>query len=160
MKNALYKKQAYKSDYFSYAQPKTSDLMKELVDDLFKPQPLHADVFPDFDVMKFPDEPDVYEVHLAVAGFTQDMLEVFIEDSMLTIKGSKAEEEDSDNEEEEPAIVYIHNGIKKGAFVKRINMDWSIIPEGECCLEDGILKIKVRKYVPDYKKKQNVPIYA
>jgi len=56
------------------------------------------------------DGGELLRITLAVAGFTQDQLDVSVEDSQLTISGKQEDEDDDDNH------VYLHRGIAARQF--------------------------------------------
>jgi molecular chaperone IbpA len=146
------------NSYFSYAtkspvHPSPNELMRELVDDLFGP----SDSFPHYDITYIGN--DTYDIQVAVAGFSEDMIDVSIEESRIIIKGTKPKVEDEEKDGEKEPQVIIHRGIAKRSFIRRLDMGMSMtVVEDSCFLERGILHLQVQKYVPDYKKKRSVTI--
>ena len=77
--------------------------------------------------------------HVAVAGFTKEHLEVFVEKNILVVKGNNL------NEHSEQS--YLHRGIAMRAFERK----WNLAPQvevKETSLKDGILRILLEEKVP------------
>ena len=62
------------------------------------------------------DGGELLRITLAVAGFTQDQLDVSVEDSQLTISGKQDDEDDDDDDDDDDDHVYLHRGIAARQF--------------------------------------------
>lgn len=102
--------------------------------------------YPPYNIVK--TDEDHYELQLAIAGFTQDDLDVEVKDGVLTIEGKK-EAEDEKN--------YIHKGISARAFRRTFTLSDTIIING-ADLTDGILTIKLENIIPEEKKPRKIAI--
>lgn len=102
--------------------------------------------YPPYNIRK--DDEDHYSIEMAVAGFTEQDLDVTIEDGKLTITG-KVEQEDGGN--------LLHRGIANRAFTRQFTLADTIEVEG-ADLEHGMLKITLKNIIPDHKKAKQIPV--
>ena len=98
----------------------------------------HAmDHYPPHNIVKYNEHELAIEI--AVAGFSEEDLDIEYKDNELTIEGKKKEEEQSD---------YVHKGIANRGFKKV----WHIEDHTEVIgaeLKNGLLKVSLEKIVPD-----------
>jgi len=84
------------------------------------------------------DGGELLRITLAVAGFTQDQLDVSVEDSQLTISGKQEDEDDDDNH------VYLHRGIAARQFSRTF-----VLADGievrNADLSNGLLSIDLER---------------
>jgi len=88
-----------------------------------------------------------YLIELAVAGFTQDEIEVNVKDRTLTVTGEHV----SRNRD------FIHRGISTKKFQRVFRLSEHVVVHG-ADLEDGILAIKLEYVVPEDLKPKRIPI--
>lgn len=82
---------------------------------------------------------DILRITLAVAGFTQDDLDITIEENQLTIKGQQRDDEDRE---------YLHRGIAARQFQKAFVLAEGIeIENAE--LQNGLLEINLIRLEPE-----------
>lgn len=86
------------------------------------------------------DGSDLLRITLAVAGFTQDQLDVTVEDSQLTISG-KQEDDDEDH-------VYLHRGIAARQFTRTFVLADGIEVQ-TADLSNGLLSIDLQRPEPE-----------
>jgi HSP20 family molecular chaperone IbpA len=86
------------------------------------------------------DGGELLRITLAVAGFTQDQLDVSVEDSQLTISG-KQEEDDDDR-------VYLHRGIAARQFSRTFVLADGIDVQN-ADLSNGLLSIDLERPEPE-----------
>ncbi len=106
--------------------------------------------FPPYNIERL-DE-DRYRITMAVAGFSQDDLDINLQDGALTIRGkaSRAEEED-----EERRLLY--RGIATRAFERRFQLaDYVEVVGAD--LENGLLHVELERRVPERLKPRSIPI--
>jgi HSP20 family molecular chaperone IbpA len=88
------------------------------------------------------DDGELLRITLAVAGFTQDQLDVSVEDSQLTISGKQ--EEDDDNNNNNNNHVYLHRGIAARQFSRTF-----VLADGievrNADLSNGLLSIDLER---------------
>ena len=102
--------------------------------------------YPPYNIVK--TEENFYELQLAVAGFTQDDLDVELKDGVLTVEGKK----DRDDEKN-----YIHKGISARAFRRTFTLSDTIVVNG-ADLTDGILTVELENVIPEEKKPRKITI--
>ncbi|GAA6212695.1 Hsp20 family protein [Hyphomicrobiales bacterium 4NK60-0047b] len=95
------------------------------------------------------NEETILNITLAVAGFTEDLLEVTVEGRNLIIAGKKATEEKAE---------FLHQGIATRQFKKKFFLA-ETIEVTSAILKDGLLIIKLRKPEP-VKVLRQIPITA
>ena len=91
---------------------------------------------------------DKFDIEIAVAGFSEEDLDIEYKDNELTIEGKKKEEEQSD---------YVHKGIANRGFKKV----WHIEDHTEVIgaeLKNGLLKVSLEKIVPEELKPKKIQI--
>lgn len=86
------------------------------------------------------DGGELLRITLAVAGFTQDELDISVEDKQLTISG-KQDEDDGDH-------VYLHRGIAARQFSRTFVLADGI-EIGTADLSNGLLSIDLERPEPD-----------
>ncbi len=118
----------------------------ELFDEISKINPNNNSNYPAFDVIKT-DEKN-YEINLAVAGFSENEIEIISLQNILYIKGKKVQN-NSQN--------IIHKGIALRPFEKKFNLD-PLMEVTEAILSQGLLNIKLFKKDPDIIKPKRIEI--
>lgn len=82
---------------------------------------------------------DLLRITLAVAGFTKDQLDVYVEDSQLTIHGKQVDDEER---------VYLHRGIAARQFTRTF-----VLADGievrKADLSNGLLTIELERPEPE-----------
>ena len=104
--------------------------------------------YPPYNIAKTGD--DRYNITVAVAGFSEDELEVKVQDGQLTItsKPEKAEKED---------VSYIHRGIARRAFELRFSLADYIEVTG-ASVDNGMLTVELVRNVPEAMKPRTIAI--
>jgi len=121
----------------------------QLVNEFFnEPSFVNTSGYPPYNISK--DSDDVYEITLAVAGFSKTDIELELEEGTLKITG-KSEVLDQDGRE------YLHKGIAERNFVRTFKLA-EYVEVKEAKLEDGILRVALFKNVPDALKPQKISI--
>ena len=105
----------------------------------------HKTNYPPYNIIKSGDSE--YLVELAIAGFTEDDLDITLEDGVMTVKGSR---DISDTE-------YLHKGISSRSFKRTFTLaDTIVVQDAE--LKDGILHVHLENVIPDEKKPRKIAI--
>jgi molecular chaperone IbpA len=138
-----------------FSQDAFKDLDKFFVgfDDQFKRmQSLHDDLtknipnYPPYNIRKTGDT--TYTIEIAVAGFTQQEIDIEIDGGKLVVKGNLQNADDSD---------YLFKGIANRAFTRTFAVDDKIeVKDAE--LFNGMLKIVLERLIPEDKKAKKVPV--
>ena len=90
-----------------------------------------------------------YIIEIALAGFSEDDIEVEVSDGTLTVRSK----ESKDTAEQQ----YVHRGIAKRIFSKAWTLsDDMIVKNAE--FTNGLLNISLEKIVPEEKKPRIIPI--
>ncbi len=118
----------------------------ELFDEISRINHNKNNNYPAFDVIKT-DEKN-YEINLAVAGFSENEIEIVSIHNFLYIKGKKVQN-NSQN--------IIHKGIALRPFEKKFNLD-PLMEVTEAILSHGMLNIKLFKREPDIIKPKKIVI--
>ncbi|NRA29948.1 MAG: Hsp20 family protein [Parvularculaceae bacterium] len=90
-----------------------------------------------------------YRITVAVAGFTQDELDIEVTDRSLKISGSRS----GDSEERQ----FLHQGIAGRSFERRFHLAQHLKVRG-ASLENGLLNIELLREIPEAMKPRKISI--
>ncbi|GHC23973.1 heat-shock protein IbpA [Kushneria pakistanensis] len=123
------------------------------LNDLFE-QAMHNDApsYPPYNVEKHGDND--YRIAVATAGFSEQELDVNVENRVLTITGGR---DDSDGDDS--SVTYLHRGIAKRSFRLSFRLDENIEIQG-ARLENGLLIVDLLRVVPERQRARQIPINA
>jgi molecular chaperone IbpA len=117
--------------------------LQKLHDDVTK----HIPTYPPYNIRKTGE--NTYVVEMAVAGFSQDEIDIEIESGKLIIRGNVSDNTDAGD--------YLFRGIATRAFTRSFALDDQVeVRDAE--LFNGMLKISLERLVPEEKKPQKVMI--
>lgn len=92
---------------------------------------------------------NAYRVDIAVAGFRAEDLNIEVKESLLTVIGRKAAND-------EPKT-YLHRGLAERNFERRFQLsDYVIVTDAD--LADGLLSITLKRELPEALKPRQVAI--
>jgi len=103
--------------------------------------------YPPYDIEKTGE--DAYRITVAVAGFSEDELEVESRESSLVISGRKAEETGE--------RTYLHRGMAKRAFERRFQLADHVRPVS-ARTENGLLHVDLVREVPEALRPRRIEI--
>jgi molecular chaperone IbpA len=103
--------------------------------------------YPPYDIVKTGE--DAYRITVAVAGFSDDELNIESRDGQLVIAGRKAEDEAEET--------YLHRGIAKRAFERRFQLADHVRPTG-ARTENGLLHVDLKREVPEALRPRRIEI--
>ena len=126
------------------------DRMANLVDGLFQTPDNSQSNWPPYNIEKKGETR--YDITMAVAGFSEDDLDIVIHEQKLIITGKIAE---NDTKEESPE--YLYRGIATRQFERRFQLADFIHIKG-ASLQDGLLHIDLEREVPDAMKPRKIDI--
>ena len=106
-----------------------------------------ADSFPPYDIEKVSD--DRYRVTLAVAGYSEDELEIVSEPNRLTVAGCKRSETKSTD--------LIYQGIAGRPFTRHFNLADHVFVRG-ARLANGLLTVDLEREIPESMKPRRIEI--
>merc|ERR1712159_270868 len=104
--------------------------------------------YPPYNIESHGDEN--YSITLAVAGFSEDEIDINVENQIMTIKGKK-------NLDENTEINYLYQGIATRSFEKKFNLA-EYVEVTNANLVNGLLKIKLKKELPEAMKPKSIKI--
>jgi molecular chaperone IbpA len=93
-----------------------------------------------------------YRITMAVAGFSQDELNISSELNQLTVSGQKAEEEAENGD-------FLYRGIATRSFERRFNLADHVKVTG-ATLDNGLLHIELERELPEVMKPKTIEIQA
>ncbi len=108
-----------------------------------------ANTFPPHNIVKVGE--NKYLVELAVAGFSQDEIDIEVSDGTLTIAGKKVDKNEKRS--------YLHQGIATRSFRKTVQIADTVRVNG-AFLVDGILTVELENVIPEEKLPKKIPIVA
>lgn len=111
-----------------------------------------APSYPPYNIEKIDD--DNYRITMAVAGFSEDDLDITVQENTLIISG-RLQNRSADDEQSER--VFLHRGIAERAFERRFSLADHIKIE-DARLENGLLHVSLQREVPEEAKARQIPI--
>lgn len=121
----------------------------ELFDRLFEMDVNSSSGYPPYNILKL-DEFN-YTIEIAVAGFNKDQIEIQLSDGELLVRSKIKDQKNSESQN------MIHQGISQRTFERNFRLSDEIrIRNAE--LNDGMLKIKLEKIIPEHKKPKLIAI--
>ena len=94
---------------------------------------------------------DRYRITMAVAGFSQDDLDIVTERNTLTVSGGKGDAEPDQNAE------FLYRGIATRSFERRFQLADHVEVDG-AQLENGLLHIELKRELPEQMKPRKIEI--
>ena len=121
------------------------DRFASLIDNAFTSD-TSASVYPPYNIEVL-DE-NKYGITLALAGFSQDELDIQVEKGVLTVKGNKSVKDERK---------YLYHGIANRSFERKFNLaDHVEVINAD--LSNGLLTINLVKEVPEAMKPKSIAI--
>ncbi|TIX97907.1 MAG: Hsp20 family protein [Mesorhizobium sp.] len=105
-----------------------------------------VDNWPPYDIAKKGE--DDYRITMAVAGFSQDELDITQEHNMLMVSGQKPAEDNAE---------YLHHGIAERAFRRRFELA-DHVKVVNASLVNGLLTIDLKREIPEEMKPRRIEI--
>lgn len=106
-----------------------------------------SDKFPPYNIVK--RDQDNYQITMAVAGFSEDDIEITATQNSLKITGKSTPEEDQ--------AEYLHKGIAGRAFTQNFELAETIKVTG-ASMTNGLLHIELQREVPEALKPRTIEI--
>lgn len=121
------------------------DRMARLLSSAFDGEP-NSIAYPPYNIEALDD--NRYAITLAVAGFTDQEIELVVEKGVLVVKGKKADQSEHK---------YLHQGIANRAFERKFSLaDFVEVTGAE--LKHGLLTISLVREVPEEMKPRKITI--
>ena len=121
----------------------------DLFDRLFDMEVNTSSGYPPYNIIKSDDYN--YHIEIAVAGFNKDQIEVELSDGVLTVRSKIKDHKANETKN------IIHQGISQRHFVRKFTLSDEIRVKS-ADLNDGMLKIKLEKVIPEHKKPKLITI--
>ncbi|TWB21153.1 molecular chaperone IbpA [Nitrospirillum amazonense] len=109
-----------------------------------------GNAYPPYNIEKRGD--DDYRITMAVAGFSQEEIDIVTQENALTVIGKSRKDDQA-----APQTQYLHRGIAGRAFERRFQLAEHIRVTG-AALENGLLHIDLVREVPETAKPRHIPI--
>jgi molecular chaperone IbpA len=93
---------------------------------------------------------NLYEIQLAVAGFSQGEIDINVKDGELIITGEKTESTPEGH-------IYRHQGISARKFIRTFSLA-DHVEVKEAVSKDGILTVKLERILPESAKPKTIAI--
>jgi molecular chaperone IbpA len=108
-----------------------------------------AQGYPPYNIERLAE--DAFSIELAVAGFSEEDLDIEIKDGLLTVTGRHVRTGDADARE------FLHRGIAERGFIRRFQLADHVIVSG-ADLKNGLLRIDLLRELPEAKKPRKIAI--
>ena len=95
---------------------------------------------------------DKYRITMAIAGFSQDNVNIEVQENTLTITGKKDTEEQEGSERK-----YLHKGISERNFERKFQLG-DHVKVLAADMEHGLLHIDMERVIPEAKKPRQIEI--
>ena len=92
---------------------------------------------------------DQYGISIAVAGFSEDELDIEVKESILKVSGAKKPEAEQKR--------FLHRGIANRSFERTFQLADYVRVEG-AELKDGLLHIQLKREIPEAMKPRRIEI--
>lgn len=109
----------------------------------------NAATYPPYNVARL-DE-NSYRIELAVAGFSEESLDIQTHENVLTISGANTQATANDD------VDYLHRGIAERGFERRFQLADHVFVKG-AALNNGLLVITLQREVPEALKPRRIEI--
>ena len=119
-----------------------------LFDRLFEMDIDSSNSYPPYNISKIND--NNYFIEMALAGFNKSDIEIELADGELTVKSNKKDSSDTNTS-------LIHQGISRRSFIRKFTLSEEILVKN-AEMKDGMLIIKLEKFVPESKKPKTINI--
>jgi molecular chaperone IbpA len=104
--------------------------------------------YPPYNIVKAGE--DTYRITFALAGFSQEDLDVQVENNTLTVRGKV-------NQEKDGANTFLYRGIAGRSFERKFELADHIQVTG-ARMENGLLHIELKREIPEALKPRRIAI--
>ena len=105
--------------------------------------------YPPYNIEKTAD--DQYRISMAIAGFSQDDLDINVENGVLIVKGEKKTDEKDEGKN------YLHRGIATRAFEQRFQLADHVEVQ-DARIENGMLAVDLKREIPERLKPRKIAV--
>ncbi|MEG3767254.1 Hsp20 family protein [Alteromonas sp. 14N.309.X.WAT.G.H12] len=96
-------------------------------------------------------EENKYRIAMAVAGFSDNEIQIEVQENTLTVSGKKEAKEEKDDRR------FLHKGISERNFERKFQLGDHVNVIG-AALKDGLLNIDLERIIPESKKPKRIEI--
>lgn len=115
-------------------------------------QPESVQSYPPYNIERLSE--NSYRISMAVAGFSEDEIDIEAQRNQLTVKGEKSrEEDDSENSD------FLYRGIASRSFERRFQLADHVEVVG-AQLQNGLLHIELKREIPEEMKPRKIAVQA
>jgi molecular chaperone IbpA len=123
------------------------DRLADMIDTAAKQEP--AGGYPPYNIEQLGEHE--YRIELAVAGFSEDDLDIQVQENVLTIAGKRIPAQDAEGRN------FLHRGIAERSFERRFHLADNVeVRDAE--LKNGLLAVRLERQIPDEKKPRQIAI--
>lgn len=108
-----------------------------------------AQGYPPYNIEKTGDND--FRIELAVAGFTEEHLDIETKEGVLTVTGKTGPSDDGEKRE------FLHRGIAERSFIRRFQLADHVVVKG-ADLANGLLRVDLERVLPEAMKPRKVAI--
>lgn len=123
------------------------DRLANMIDTAAKQEPTGG--YPPYNIEQLSEHE--YRIELAVAGFSEDDLDIQVQENVLTIAGKRVPGEDAE------ARNFLHRGIAERSFERRFHLA-DHVQVRDAGLENGLLAIRLEREIPEAKKPRRIAV--
>jgi len=114
-------------------------------------QPETAQTYPPYNIERTGE--NAYRISMAVAGFSEDEISIEAHRNVLTVKGERKEDNNSEGSE------LLYRGIASRSFERRFQLADHVEVEG-ATLKNGLLFVDLKRNIPEELKPRKIAISA
>ena len=124
------------------------DRMFSLLDNLANPNENQSG-FPPYDIVQ--NDENSYRISIAIAGFSNEDLDIQLEENTLTVRGEKGVHQQTEK------LQTLHRGIAARNFVRTFQLAEHVEVK-DASLENGLLHIDLIREIPEAMKPRQIEI--
>lgn len=103
--------------------------------------------YPPYNIVRFDDE--TYQIQIAVAGFSEDNIDIDYRNNQLTVNGSI--------HQENTKVQYLHHGLASRNFSHSFKLSDTVFVKS-ADIVNGVLEINLENILPEEKKPRKILI--
>lgn len=106
--------------------------------------------YPPYNITRNAKDENAYAISMAVAGFSEDEINIELKEQVLTVRAEKQVRQDNDHE-------VLYQGIAGRSFERHFHLADHVQVTG-ARLENGLLHIELKREIPEEKKPRTISI--
>ncbi len=123
------------------------DRLFNMFDTMTQPESVQA--YPPYNIERLGE--NSYRISMAVAGFSEDEIDIEAQSHQLTVKGEKSREEENDEGD------FLYRGIASRSFERRFQLADHVEVVG-AQLQNGLLHIELKREIPEEMKPRKIAV--